>query len=66
MADLPDLPDRFKDVDTSNAGLEDYLAKDAAVQKEMAKKLRKPFDLKKYKGKIQRIDFSEEAKPKEK
>ena len=36
MADLPDLPDRVKNV--SNEGLEDFLAKDAAVQKEMAKK----------------------------
>jgi hypothetical protein len=61
---MGDLPDRFKDVDTSNAGLEDFLAKDAAIQKKMAEKLRKnPIDPKKYKGKIQKIDFSEEPAP---
>jgi hypothetical protein len=58
--ELPELPDRIKNA--SNEDLEGYLAKDALLQKKMVEHLRKnPIDLKKYKGKIQRIDFSKET-----
>lgn len=47
--------------ETKEEGLEAFMAKDAAVQKKMIEKLRKnPIDPKKYKGKVQKIDFTEE------
>lgn len=47
--------------DTKEEDLESYMARDMAVQKKTAEKLRKnPIDPKKYKGKVQKIDFSED------
>jgi hypothetical protein len=59
MPDRPELPERIKNA--SNENLEQQLDDMLATQKKMVEHLRKnPINLKKYKGKIQKIDFSEE------